>query len=76
MMSIIQLKWILLTCLNGLSAIFSCQVERTPAVEVVGQVDAGGCRWAHARLAVINVLLAVASSITYKQKKNKVYLLY
>ena len=51
-----------------LTAVFTRQVERATAVEVVGQVDAGGRGSAHSRLAVIDIVLAVFTLVAWPKK--------
>jgi hypothetical protein len=50
--------------LNGLSAVFSGEVEGASAVEVVDQIDAGGGRCAGTGNTVVDVFFAVLSGVT------------
>ena len=49
---------------DRLHTTLSCQVERTFAVEVIGQVDAGGGSWAVSGQAVVDIDVAVFSLVS------------
>ena len=53
-----------------LAAVFTRQVERAPAVEVVGQIDAGRRGSANAGLAVIHIVLAVFTLVAWAENNT------
>ena len=55
-----------------LAAVFTRQVERATAVEVVGQIDAGRRGSANAGLAVIHIVLAVFTLVAWAEKNTMI----
>lgn len=49
-----------------LSAVLSSEIEGTLAVEIIGEVNTGGSRWAGGLGAVNNVLVTVTAGVAWR----------
>ncbi len=58
--------------LNSLATVFAGQVEGASAVVGIDQVDAGGSWGANTRNAIVNVLFAVLTGVTFRTKKLRI----